>query len=145
MIRQATKEDLEKIFILEQECFGDDAWSEQNFKEVLSSGISRIFVYTDGTEILAYAVLTVIFDEAHLDNIAVCPERRRQGIGRQLIIYMLDYLKHIGIKKITLEVRISNTAAINLYKSLGFVTEGVRKRYYNDQEDALIMWRYDQS
>jgi ribosomal-protein-alanine N-acetyltransferase len=142
MIRQATKEDISEIFKLEQECFGKDAWSEQNFKDVLSSGISGIFVYTD-EKIIAYAVLTVIFDEAHLDNIAVCLERRRQGIGKQLVIYILDYLKNIGIKKITLEVRTSNTAAINLYKSLGFVTEGVRKRYYSDQEDAYIMWRYE--
>ncbi|HEY8443756.1 MAG TPA: ribosomal protein S18-alanine N-acetyltransferase [Clostridia bacterium] len=145
MIRQASLEDLTEIISLERICFGEDAWSEQNFRDVLASGITKIFVYAIEAKIAAYAVLTVIFDEAHLDNIAVHPEYRRQGIARELIVYLLDILKDIRIKKITLEVRVSNTAAINLYKSLGFVIEGVRKKYYNDQEDAFIMWRYDQS
>ncbi|HEY8424361.1 MAG TPA: ribosomal protein S18-alanine N-acetyltransferase, partial [Clostridia bacterium] len=143
MIRQAIIEDLPEIYRLEKECFEQDAWTEQNFLGALESGLSKIFVYQADKKIVGYAVLTVVFDEAHLDNIAVSSRYRRQGIGRQLILYILRYLENIGINKITLEVRISNTAAINLYKSLGFVIEGVRKKYYEDLEDAYIMWRYD--
>lgn len=143
MIRQATLDDLTAVSQIEQDCFGADAWSRQNFLTVLYSDISKLFVYQIERKIIGYAVLTVIFDEAHLDNIAIDNKFRRQGLARELVLYILRYLENIGIHKITLEVRISNTAAINLYKSLGFVIEGVRKNYYSNQEDAYIMWRYD--
>jgi ribosomal-protein-alanine N-acetyltransferase len=143
MIRTATLEDISQICLIESECFGEDAWSRQNFLAVLANDISKLFVYEKDKEIIGYAVVTVIFDEAHLDNLAVSLENRKKGIGKQLVSYILRYLKDIEIHKITLEVRKSNTAAINLYKSLGFAIEGVRKNYYKNQEDAYIMWRYD--
>ncbi len=142
MIRLAETKDIPAIFSLEKQCFSD-AWSEQNFFEVLSNGISTMLVYEKGNIILGYAVVTIIFDEAHLDNIAVDSKMRGSGIGKQLTQYIIDFVSQKGIHKITLEVRLSNTTAINLYKSFGFVAEGVRKNYYMDNEDAYIMWRYD--
>ena len=142
MIRPAEYKDVAAIFRLEKECF-TDAWSEQNFLEVINSDISKMFVYESDSKILGYAVVTVIFDEAHLDNIAVDFKARGKGIGRQLTQFIIDFVNQKGIHKITLEVRLSNTTAINLYKSFEFVAEGVRKNYYMDNEDAYIMWRYD--
>ncbi|HEY8390682.1 MAG TPA: ribosomal protein S18-alanine N-acetyltransferase [Clostridia bacterium] len=142
MIRPAVIKDIPAIFKLEKECF-TDAWSEQNFYEVINSDISRLFVYESDNRIVGYTVVTLIFDEAHLDNIAVDFASRGKGIGKQLVQYVIDFANKNNIHKITLEVRISNTTAINLYKSFGFVVEGVRKNYYMDNEDAYIMWRYD--
>ena len=71
----------------------------------------------------------------------VSPSRRRQGIAKQLLAALIDAAAEEGIKDITLEVRPSNKAAIALYEGLGFRREGLRKKYYDDLEDAIIMWR----
>ena len=89
---------------------------------------------------IGYAGAWVILDESHITNIAVLKDERGQGIGRQLTHGLLQYLSNLGAAYATLEVRKSNEVAQNLYKSLGFIKLGVRKRYYEDNgEDALIM------
>lgn len=142
MIKKAKINDIIEIVTLEKECF-DDPWTLQSFEEVIYSNFSQIFCYVFEGKIVGYACITTIIDEIHLGNIAVKKEYRGQGIGRKLIDYIINYANQNKIQKITLEVRRSNTIAINLYKSVGFVTEGVRKKYYMNNEDALIMWRYE--
>ncbi|MBI2952904.1 MAG: ribosomal protein S18-alanine N-acetyltransferase [Chloroflexi bacterium] len=88
-----------------------------------------------------YAGLWLMLDEAHITTIAVRPQLRGQGIGELLLIGLADTAIALGAKYLTLEVRVSNTVAQNLYRKFGFHEEGVRKRYYSDNgEDALIMW-----
>jgi ribosomal-protein-alanine N-acetyltransferase len=82
-------------------------------------------------------------DECHITNIAVCPEYREQGLGSRLLHRFLSIARERGMRRATLEVRIGNAPAQNLYKKFGFRPMGVRKRYYDDGEDALIMWLDD--
>lgn len=91
--------------------------------------------------IVGYAGLWLMLDEAHVTTIAVRPAVRGQGIGELLFVGLIDLACALGAKYVTLEVRMSNTIAQNLYRKYGFRDEGVRKRYYSDNgEDALIMW-----
>lgn len=90
--------------------------------------------------IVGYAGMWMFFDEAHIATIAVRPERRGQGIGEQLLVFLIDLAGSLDAIFITLEVRVSNDAAQRLYAKHGFLETGRRKRYYHDNgEDALIM------
>ena len=92
---------------------------------------------------IGYGGMWLILDEAHITNIAVHPEHRRRGVGRLLMETLMKEAVILKMERMTLEVRVSNKAAISLYKSLGFEEGGIRKGYYsNDREDALIMWNF---
>jgi len=91
--------------------------------------------------IVGFAGLWLMVDEAHITTIAVHPQYRRQGLGELLLTSLIDISYEIGAKWVTLEVRVSNHTAQNLYRKYGFREAGVRHRYYSDNgEDALIMW-----
>ena len=122
---------------IERACF-HAPWSENMLREELGKGIFLV-AEQDG-KIIGYAGAWVILDESHITNIAVLKEHRGQGTGKRLTHGLLQYISNLGAAYATLEVRRSNEIAQNLYKSLGFVQLGVRKRYYADNgEDALIM------
>ncbi|MEQ8163673.1 MAG: ribosomal protein S18-alanine N-acetyltransferase, partial [Smithellaceae bacterium] len=88
-----------------------------------------------------YMIFWIVADEAHLHNVAVKKEFRRQGLARGFMNIMKEIAKQAGVKYQTLEVRESNAGAINLYRKCGFVVKGRRPLYYTDtHEDALIMW-----
>ena len=93
-------------------------------------------------EVIAYLNLQKILEEGDIYKIAVRLDKRRQGIGEQLLEYAIQEAKKEGITQITLEVRKSNTAAISLYQKKGFSQEGIRPDYYEKpKEDAIIMWK----
>jgi ribosomal-protein-alanine N-acetyltransferase len=84
----------------------------------------------------------IIFDELHINTLAVHPDRRRQGLASLLLTHVLDDAVRRGAEKATLEVRRSNEGALRLYERFGFEVGGVRKEYYRQPvEDALILWR----
>ena len=91
-------------------------------------------------KIVAYACVWISFGEADVANIAVEKNYRGKGIGTKLFAEIIRRIKLRGVNGITLEVRVSNTAAIKLYEKFGLRGVGVRKGYYEDGEDALIMW-----
>ena len=83
----------------------------------------------------------IILDECHITNIAVLPGYRGKKIGEQLMYHMMRVMMAMGAKRATLEVRVSNIVAQNLYRKFGFMNGGIRKAYYTDNnEDALVMW-----
>src|SRR5262249_26635486 len=91
--------------------------------------------------IVGFAGLWLMVDEAHVTTIALHPEFRGRGLGELLLVNLIDISYNIGAKWVTLEVRVSNYIAQNLYRKYGFREAGLRHRYYSDnQEDALIMW-----
>lgn len=91
--------------------------------------------------IIGFAGLWLMVDEAHITTIATHPDHRAQGLGEFLLVSLIDIAYSIGAKWVTLEVRVSNYVAQNLYRKYGFRQAGLRHRYYSDnQEDALIMW-----
>lgn len=91
--------------------------------------------------IIGFAGLWLMVDEAHITTIAMHPAHRRLGLGEYMLVGLIDIAYSIGAKWVTLEVRVSNYTAQNLYRKYGFREAGIRHRYYSDnQEDALIMW-----
>jgi len=91
--------------------------------------------------VIGFAGLWLMVDEAHITTIAMHPDYRRRGLGEFMLVSLIDIAYTIGAKWVTLEVRVSNYAAQNLYRKYGFREAGLRHRYYSDnQEDALIMW-----
>ena len=110
--------------------------------EMRNSDVTRVYVARDedGT-LVAFCACWLIFDELHINTMAVDAAHRRQGIASELLRYVLGEARAAGARKATLEVRESNTAAIRLYESLGFTLVARRPRYYTQpEEDALILW-----
>jgi ribosomal-protein-alanine N-acetyltransferase len=117
-------------------------WSREAFFYEVTKNDFALYVaalYTN--KVAGYSGLWVVLDEGHLTNVAVHPKLRGKGTGRALMTEIISRAAVLGVKRLTLEVRASNSQALGLYSSLGFVEKGVRKRYYSDNnEDALIMW-----
>jgi len=95
----------------------------------------------DLASIVGFAGLWLMVDEAHITTIAMHPNYRRLGLGEFMLVSLIDIAYSIAAKWVTLEVRVSNYAAQNLYRKYGFREAGLRHRYYSDNnEDAIIMW-----
>lgn len=120
-------------------------WSKKAFELELTNNKHALYrVVKVDNKVVAYGGVWLLFDEGHVTNIAVHPKYRGCGYGKALLEDMMKCAKESDIKAMTLEVRVSNEAAINLYKQYGFVSVAKRKGYYEDTgEDALIMWRYE--
>lgn len=139
--------DLDEVVEIEKLCFGTP-WSRALFSEELKQ--TEICFWTKGTtmtgnpRVAGYMGFWKAVDEAHITNIAVRPEFRRQGLARRLVRAVLKQAAELHCVRATLEVRPSNVAALHLYESLGFSGVALRPRYYVDNaEDALIMWKND--
>lgn len=135
------KEDLEQVSTMEAACFSMP-WSKKSFEENLNRSDAVYVVARDGDKVLGYCGAYVILNEADINQVAVEPLHRKKGVGGKMLAVLLDKLGKAGADAVTLEVRKSNEAAIALYESMGFVTEGIRKKFYEKPvEDALIMWK----
>lgn len=143
-IRNMTTEDLDQVCRIENSSFSVP-WSRKSFEESLENPNVTYVVACpkDNTQqILGYCGAYLIGDEADINQVAVAQEHRGNGVGKEMLGKLLHTLEEKGILAVTLEVRKSNVAAIALYENLGFVTEGVRKNFYDKPtEDALIMWK----
>jgi ribosomal-protein-alanine N-acetyltransferase len=116
-------------------------WSAGNFHDSIQAGYST-WVYEVGGEVVGHAILMAIAGEAHLLNITISPNWRRQGLGRAFMYHLLDTARHHHAKVLFLEVRPSNAGAIAMYEHAGFEAFALRKGYYPAQEgreDALVM------
>lgn len=117
------------------------SWSKDSYIQELTNPIARYLVAKINNKVVAFVGTWIILDEAHITNIAVHPNYRKQEIASKLLIKFLDYCRNQGCKAFTLEVRSGNKAAQALYKKHNFKEEGIRKGYYEDnKEDAIIMW-----
>jgi len=134
-------ENLNRIVAAEREIFSE-AWSKSAYLSSLSSGKLVSAVLENGEEIVAFGSFIHICDEGDINNIAVTEKYRKKGYGKQLMLLLLDEARRLGVTDMTLEVRASNVTAVSLYEKLGFTAEGVRKHFYFDGEDALIMWKH---
>ena len=116
-------------------------WPERSFRfEVTENPASRGWVVECDGRIIAALVLWLIVDEAHIATIATHPDFRRQGIGERLMLHALLSAREEGALRAFLEVRAGNLGAQALYKKYGFVVDGIRPRYYQDNnEDAILM------
>lgn len=140
ILRIANSGDIDRIADLEQICFSDP-WSRESVRgEIEDNHLALYIVAEIAGKVVGYAGIWWIVDEGHITNVAVDPEYRGKHIGEAIIATMLDVAQNEGINKFTLEVRVSNEPAINLYSKFGFESVGVRPKYYKDNEDAMIMW-----
>lgn len=124
---------------MEQECFPKEPWT---FKMLASSFESEAFhgvVAEDGGEVVGYGGLTVAADVADVENVAVTEPFRHSGVGTEIIDALLKVAAKQGVKKVFLEVRVSNSVALKLYLKCGFAGVYARTRYYSDGEDCLVM------
>lgn len=135
--RRMRPADVPQIYELEKRIF-PDPWSEESFyAEVENKALSYPCVMEGEKGIAGYAVCWYFSGELHISNIAVHPEMRRKGLGRRLLSHLFTHFADYQVA--LLEVRLSNEAAIGLYKSFGFRKLYVRENYYSDGEDALVM------
>lgn len=139
-IMQMQESDLDAVTAIEQESFSDP-WKKIMFAtELKELGFSIPLVIKDGDIVIGYAIIWQVIDEMHLGNFAVKPDYRRKHIGSKLLQYIIDTAQKNKVIKITLEVRQSNIAAIELYHRFGFKEIAIRRNFYTKPvEDGFVM------
>ena len=145
-ISKMRKRDLRaRVLAIEAQCY-PKPWSQSVFTSELQqvrSGSRHYVVARRDRHVVGYAGLWFTADEAHVTNVAVEPSARRDGIGRQLMLALAHEAIDRGCEGWTLEVRLSSVGAQEMYRMFGFEPAGVRKRYYENVEDAIVMWCHD--
>ena len=142
-ILKMTTEHIKDVHKIEEDCFSIP-WSEKSFYDEITKNKMAIYIVAKEDEkIIGYGGMWHVINEGHITNVAVKKEYRGKGIGNQIINALIDIDKEKEMIGITLEVRTSNDVAQNLYKKNGFIIEGIRKEYYDDnKEDAILMWKH---
>lgn len=142
IIRPLKKGDIKEVAAIEEASFSDP-WRDSTFYSELYHGdTSKFLIAQMDKRVVGYVGMWLIGDEAHIVNIAVHPNYRRQGIGTKLVMALFDEIRKKGIERITLEVRASNIIAQQFYKKFDFQEIAIQEKYYRDtHEDALIMWK----
>lgn len=147
-VQALTPQDLPAALDLDRRCLGG-LWNLDGYQREIDSPNSDLLVLQRETldthctpALLAIGCSWTILEEAHITLLAVDLDHQRQGLGQALLYCLLKAAHDRGLERATLEVRVSNQAAIALYQKFGFQTAGRRKRYYADTgEDALVLWR----
>lgn len=119
-------------------------WSRDAFLSEILQAYTIYLIARDGDRIAAFAGMHVVWEDAHVTNIAVHPLYRGRGLGERMMRELIERARQRGSLRMTLEVRISNVTAQTLYRKLGFITApgAIRKGYYTDtNEDAIVMWK----
>ena len=139
--RRMTPEDVPVISRLEEETFSMP-WSKQDFLDMIGRKDARYYVAEQDGELLGCCGLLMIAGEGSITNVVIRPEMRNRGIGTGMLQHLLAEGGREGLTAYTLEVRVSNAAAIHVYEKLGFVSEGIRPGFYEKPaEDAMILWK----
>lgn len=142
-VRAMALNDVPRVHEIECVCFRSP-WSINALRGELRNDAAHYKVLESDGEIVGYAGMWVLFDEAHITNVAVMPEYRGRGLGEGLMLAMMGEAVQKGATSMTLEVREGNQAAQKLYARLGFHQNGYRPRYYDDTgEGALLLWNRD--
>lgn len=139
MIRSMRWWDIAAVHDIEKSCFPADSWSVDQFWRELAGPTRDYAVADSGGMVVGYAGISSIAPDSDLQTLAVAPQFRGGGLGKQLLGSMLERARERGATSMILEVRADNTAAQKLYVTAGFETIATRTRYYPDGSDALIM------
>ncbi|MCS7172527.1 MAG: ribosomal protein S18-alanine N-acetyltransferase [Armatimonadetes bacterium] len=140
-IERMREQDIPRILQIERASF-PTPWPPNAYRrEIRENRTAYYIVARVGEEVVGYAGMWIILEEAHITTIAVDPAWRGRKIGERLLVALIEEARNRGARWVTLEVRKSNRIAQNLYRKYGFREVHVRKGYYTDNgEDALIMW-----
>ncbi len=142
LLRPMLDEDIGAVMAIEQRVY-PHGWSEGIFRDCLRVHYS-CWVLVQDESIIGYGIMSVAAGEAHILNIAISPELQSKGLGRELLMHLLQTGKRLGAEDAFLEVRPSNRIAVRLYETIGFHQVGLRSDYYpaeKGREDAVIMAR----
>lgn len=133
---------LAQIMEIERETF-EYPWSASLMKDsILSAHTQSWGLFDHSNKLIAFTVISVIFDEAEILDFSVAKHFQGKGFGQKLLSYIMNHLSYKGIEKLFLELRESNVPAVNIYKKYDFKKISVRKNYYrvgNNYEDALVL------
>lgn len=141
VIRKMEVTDIDQVMQVETSSF-NSPWPEDIFyQEVVTNEHAHYYVMELDENIIGYAGLWIVIDDAQITNIAVIPGFRGHKLGEKLFQYIAQQAMSLGVKRLSLEVRKSNIIAQKMYRKFGLVPGGIRKNYYtDDQEDAIVMW-----
>lgn len=141
-IREMQKRDIPDIMEIESVSFGEIFWQPEAFMQEIESELGNYFTAEDEKgKIVGYCGFWLILDEGHITTIATHPDYRKKGLGERLLQKIIETGYEKNAKWFTLEVRASNIPAQNMYYKYNFKSLGLRKNYYQDNnEDALVMW-----
>lgn len=140
-LRPMTVGDIDVVAQLERKIY-PQPWSEDAFFEELSRQNRTYYVVEEDEGIVGYGGVFLVEEDAHIATVAVTEECRGRGIGTRLMLALVEAALEAGAQNLTLEVRLDNYAARNIYQRFGFGPIGIRKDYYRDG-DALVMWATD--
>ncbi len=137
-IRPLQRQDIQMVYLINKENFTTDAWTLEGFERELSLDYSRSYVMEMGGQVVGYAVVWIIHDEAHIMTLGIKKDLWGRGLGRKLLVWIIEDLRQ-SVSRFLLDVRVSNLRAIKLYKDMGFKILSLRYRYYSDGENAYQM------
>jgi [ribosomal protein S18]-alanine N-acetyltransferase len=139
--RNMTVDDLDQVMEVEVNSFTIPWSREAFFNELTKNQFAQYLIVEVDQKVVGYCGVWIIIDEAHITNIALLPEYRGLKLGEALMGKVMELAREMGALRVTLEVRVSNKRAQNLYRKFGFEEGAIRKQYYTDNmEDALVMW-----
>ncbi len=141
--RLSSAADLDGVLAIEEASFNNPTTREWYEGELKRPEVCFIYLLrTDEDPVAGFCAFWMVVDQAHINNLAVRPELRQQGLGTHLLESIVEEARHLGATSLSLEVRRSNVAAQRLYFKAGFHQAGVRKNYYTQPvEDALLLLR----
>jgi [ribosomal protein S18]-alanine N-acetyltransferase len=139
--RNMTVDDLDEVMEVELKSFTVPWSKEAFFNELTKNQFAHYLIVEVDQRVVGYCGVWIIIDEAHITNIALLPEYRGMKLGEALMAKVMELAREMGALRMTLEVRVSNERAQNLYRKFGFEEGAIRKQYYTDNmEDAIVMW-----
>lgn len=139
--RAMVEKDIPSVVAIEEEAFRVP-WTEEIFEhEMNGNNYAHYIVALEDEQVIGHCGMWIVLDECHITNVAVFKRFRGRGIGEALMRKAVKLCEEMDVRLMTLEVRVSNMTAQNLYRKMGFQDGGIRKKYYtDDHEDALVMW-----
>jgi len=141
-VRRMTEQDLDEVMAIEKESF-TLPWSRESYLGELKNNFANYFVCDCAGDIAGYVGIWVVFEEAHITNVAVRQSFRSQGIGLALMTEAEKLARARKATRILLEVRPSNEIALHMYENLNYIKTAIRPAYYSDNgEDAIVMTKY---
>ncbi|MEN6349807.1 MAG: ribosomal protein S18-alanine N-acetyltransferase [Syntrophomonas sp.] len=142
MIRMMTVSDIEQVMIIENDSFSLP-WSRDSYMNEFNNKFASYVICDVRGQVAGYAGIWVVFEEAHVTNVAVSRNYRQAGIGEALMEELERIARNKKATRILLEVRPSNNPALAMYRKMGFLATGLRKKYYSDNdEDAIVMTKF---
>jgi ribosomal-protein-alanine N-acetyltransferase len=139
----SSPDEIDDLLAVERTSFTNPWTREMFLSELQNEGVSFLVCARDDTgRLIGFCSFWRVFDELHINNLAVAPAHRRQGVAASLLTHVLAQAPRLGATRALLEVRRSNDEARRLYERFGFSVAGTRRNYYSQPvEDALVLWR----